>query len=56
LGTFVHNHDANKAFYRQQFVEEVETIVEEAKTEIEAHLLQSAGRLGIESVEAPRLR
>ena len=56
LDRFVHNHDANKKFYREQFVEEVETIIEEAKTEIEVHLLKSSSMLGIESVEPPRLQ
>jgi DNA gyrase/topoisomerase IV subunit A len=56
LAAFVGNQDCSSKFYREQFVEEIESIVDEAKTEIEAHLLQSAGMLGIESSEAPKLQ
>lgn len=46
---------ANMTFYAQCFEEHMERVVDDAKTEIEAHVLASAGKLGVSAEHFPRL-
>ena len=57
LATYTGNFASNQRYYQERFAEEMETIIEEAKTEIEAHILRAADKIGIESIkdELPRL-
>jgi len=58
LSCYTGNFDSNQRFYREQFQEQMEAVIEEAKTEIEGHLLRMAGKIGIEQAkaEAPKLQ
>lgn len=49
--------DRGESFYRERFAEEMEHIVDEAKTEVEAHIIQSVKLAGIEGLQdkLPRL-
>lgn len=49
------NFKANMGFYAQCLEEHMERVVDDAKTEIEAHVLKTAGRLGIDRDELPQL-
>lgn len=46
LSCYVGNFKTSHKFFREQFVEEVEGILDDAKSEIEAHILHSAGEVG----------
>lgn len=46
---------SNMTYYAGAFEEHMERVVDDAKAEVEAHLLASAGRLGIDRDELPRL-
>lgn len=51
------NFDSNQDYYRERFAEDMERITEEAKTEIEAHIVNAVARVGLEHLQdqMPRL-
>lgn len=53
LETESENFDKNMAFYAGVFEEHMERITDEAKTEIEAHMMQTQQRLGLTSDHNP---
>lgn len=55
LSCYTGNFKSSHKYFRNQFVEEVESILDDAKTEIEAHILHSAGKLGIDKADLPKL-
>ena len=55
LSCYTGNFKTSHKYYREQFTEEVEEILDDARTEIEAHILHSAGKLGINREDLPRL-
>lgn len=46
------NFDSNQDFYREQFREDMEKVVEEAKTEIESHIMNAVSKAGLEHLQA----
>lgn len=46
---------SNMTYYAGAFEEHMERVVDDAKTEVEAHMLASAGRLGLDRDELPKL-
>lgn len=55
IAGFMSMFRANSKYYRERFTEEMETIVEAAKTEIEAHVSRVVEKTGIEAMNLPRL-
>lgn len=55
LSIYVGNFKTSHKYFREQFVEEVEGILDDARSEIEAHILHSAGKLGIDRADLPKL-
>lgn len=58
LGKQIHriagHFESDMPFYAQIFEEHMETVLNDAKTEIEAHMMATAGRLGIQG-ESPEM-
>lgn len=46
------NFDSNQDYYRERFREDCERVVEEAKTEIEAHIVNAVAKAGLEHLKA----
>lgn len=49
------NFETNQKYYKDRFKEEMDAIVSEAKTEVETHIVDIAGKLGVSSNELPKL-